>query len=132
MLRSLSSGLWIPVLFVLAGLAHADDRPPAPEGFVLDGDVDSGRAIFARNCALCHGAKGDGDGTIFMDPPPRDLRKRDGLTSVDDWDVYRVIRDGGPALGLSPKMLPWNKTLDDGEIRDVATFVLSLSAAEPE
>ena len=126
------AGLWMFArLWMLTGPALADDRPPPPEGFTLAGDPDAGRAVFADNCSLCHGDSGDGDGLIFMDPPPRDLRKREGLTSVDDWDVYRVIRNGGQALGLSPKMLPWNGTLDDEQIRDVASFVLSLSAPNP-
>lgn len=132
MIRLATTVLFATALFApaLAAPPPAGDPAPGtpPADFRLDGDLEKGRAIFARSCALCHGEKGDGHGLVFMDPPPRDLRNRAGMVSANDWDVYRVIRDGGQALGLSPKMLPWGGRLTAAELLDVATFVRSLGA----
>ncbi|HEV2845735.1 MAG TPA: cytochrome c, partial [Thermoanaerobaculia bacterium] len=81
-----------------------------------------------KSCALCHGATGNGRGTLPLNPPPADLRAVTGKRS--DWEIYVVIRDGGPALGLSKQMLGWSKTLSDQEIRDTAAYVRSLAAAK--
>lgn len=38
-------------------------------------EPDEGRALFAENCAMCHGASGRGDGELAagLDPAPSDL-----------------------------------------------------------
>lgn len=105
--------------------------PPEPAGFHLDGDLAHGAKVFQKSCALCHGPEGKGDGRIKMDPPPRDLTKAETLKTGSDWELYQVILNGGQILGLSPRMLPWKDTLDEDEVRDVATYVRSLSAPAP-
>ncbi len=102
--------------------------PPEPPGFKLKGDPVRGKPLYAKNCALCHGATGDGRGTLPLKPPPADLR---AVTSKrSDWEIYVVTRDGGPALGLSKQMLGWSKQLSDQEIRDTAAYVRSLVPAK--
>ena len=101
--------------------------PPEPPGFKLKGDAQRGKPLYAKSCALCHGATGDGRGTLPIKPPPADLRAVTPKRS--DWELYVVIRDGGPVLGLSPRMLGWSKTLSDQEIRDTAAYVRSIAPA---
>ena len=119
-LIGLAAAFFLAVLFMAAA-------PPEPRGFELKGDVERGEAAFAKRCALCHGATGDGKGTLKTDPPARDFRTPGLLASRSDWEIYVVIRDGGTALGLSPKMLGWQKILTDQEIRDTAAFVRTLA-----
>jgi len=40
------------------------------------GDVARGRVLYLRNCASCHGVKGDGQGPVAaqLQTPPADLR----------------------------------------------------------
>jgi mono/diheme cytochrome c family protein len=102
--------------------------PPEPPGFKLKGDPKRGQPLYAKSCALCHGATGNGRGTLPLNPPPADLRAVTGKRS--DWEIYVVIRDGGPALGLSKQMLGWSKMLSDQEIRDTAAYVRSLAPAK--
>jgi mono/diheme cytochrome c family protein len=103
--------------------------PPAPQDFQLNGDPGRGQAVFAKNCALCHGAGGKGDGSMApsLSPRPKDLTDRAVLAKLSDWEVYLVIRDGGKVLGLSPQMFGFKSGLKDQEIRDVAAYVRSLA-----
>lgn len=102
--------------------------PPEPPGFKLKGDAKRGKPLYAANCALCHGETGNGRGTLPLQPPPADLRVVTGKRS--DWELYVVVRDGGPVLGLSKQMLGWSKILSDQEIRDTAAYVRSLAPAK--
>ncbi len=110
------------------GLA-APAVPPEPAGFALGGDAAAGSKVFAKSCALCHGPEGRGDGRIKGDPPPRDFTHPEGLRTTSDWQLYQVILNGGPILGMSPRMLPWKDILSDQEVRDVAAYVRSLGKA---
>lgn len=102
---------------------------PAPPGFRLDGDAQRGQAVYARTCVLCHGEKGNGNGKLAagLNPKPRDFTAPGLLAQRSDWDLYRVVRDGGQAIGLSSKMAGWSKVLKDQELRDVAAYVRSLA-----
>jgi len=102
--------------------------PPAPPGFQLNGDAKRGQALFGKRCALCHGETGNGHGRLKIDPAPADLTAPGVVDKRSDWEIYVVIRDGGPALGLSVKMLAWGKVVPDQELRDMAAFVRSLAA----
>lgn len=105
--------------------------PPPPAGFTL-GDVARGRERFLKTCASCHGEDGSGHGRVKTDPPARDLRDPALMDRRSDWEIFLVIRDGGKARGLSPKMLPWGKILSDDQIRDLAAFVRTLSHPDGE
>jgi mono/diheme cytochrome c family protein len=109
-----------------AAAGEAVEAPPTPAGFAL-GDAARGRERFLKTCASCHGEDGSGHGRIRTDPPARDLRDAALMDRRSDWEIFLVIRDGGKARGLSPKMLPWGKILSDDQIRDLAAFVRSLS-----
>ena len=103
--------------------------PPAPKDFQLKGDPGRGKAVFAKSCALCHGAagKGNGDMAASLDPKPQDLTDRTVMMKRSDWEIYVVIRDGGKALGLSPQMFSYKPLLEDQQIRDAAAYVRSLA-----
>jgi len=102
---------------------------PEPPGFRLGGDAQKGQAVYARTCVLCHGEKGNGSGKLAagLNPKPRDFTAPGLLARRSDWDLYRVVRDGGQAIGLSSKMAGWSKVLKDQELRDVAAYVRSLA-----
>lgn len=103
--------------------------PPAPKDFKLNGDPARGKAIYEKNCALCHGPAGQGNGPMSsgLSPQPKDLTNKAVTGKRSDWEVYLVIRDGGKVLGLSPQMFSYKTILKDQEIRDVAAFVRTLA-----
>lgn len=126
MTRSAAPFALVLPLATLAAVAWAAAAaiPPAPPGFRLGGDAERGRAVYAKSCALCHGKAGDGQGTVQGEgTPPTDFTDAARMAKRSDWEVYLAIRDGGAALGLSPRMIPWRKVLTDQEIRDAAARV---------
>lgn len=62
--------MWRSALTTLAFIAVACTRVSMPE-------PPEGQALFAENCAMCHGATGQGDGPWAgdVDPAPADLTK---------------------------------------------------------
>jgi high-affinity iron transporter len=102
----------------------------APAGFELRGDAARGATLFAKRCRTCHGPEGRGDGQLAatLDPHPGDLTDARRMARYSDYDLYRLIRDGGPALGLSSKMIGWARLSPDQDLRDLAAHARTLAA----
>lgn len=82
--------------------------------------LKEGKAIYATNCAACHGANGEGIiGPNFTD--------QYWIHGGNINDLVRIINVGVPAKG----MIPWNKTLTPEKIHQVASYVLSLQGTNP-
>jgi high-affinity iron transporter len=119
----------IAVLAVTAVATPAVAAAAPPPGFKLGGDVAKGRQVYAMSCATCHGDAGDGRGEAagVLNPRPSDLTDAARMAKLSDWDLYRVIRDGGPAVGLSEAMQAFKPLLPDSDLRNVAAFVRLLA-----
>jgi mono/diheme cytochrome c family protein len=102
---------------------------PPPPGFKLGADLVRGKGIYLTVCATCHGPAGDGRGesAAALDPRPTNLTDRRLLARRSDWELYRIVRDGGPAAGLSPAMGGVKFTLPDADIRSVTAFIRTLA-----
>ncbi|HTU22627.1 MAG TPA: cbb3-type cytochrome c oxidase subunit I [Gemmataceae bacterium] len=97
------------------------DLPP----FERDRNVLLGRAVFARDCAGCHGSAGKGDGPAVESllPKPRDLtgaRFSDRALSESLW------------LGVPGSSMPAWSDLPATELRGLACFVRSLESEESQ
>jgi mono/diheme cytochrome c family protein len=95
-------------------------------------DTSAGARVFRDNCAVCHGATGDGQGMAahHFKSPPRDLtRGRFKFRSTasgqipTDADLVRIIVRGIPSTGMVPE-----NHLSDDEVQAVIAFVKSLSS----
>lgn len=87
--------------------------------------LDRGRQLFNRNCALCHGETGRGDGPItqFWDAQmrkPADLTEA-RMKTMSDGTVYITISNG---FGTMP---PLRENLDVRERWDIANYIKTLS-----
>lgn len=87
--------------------------------------LERGQALFARNCALCHGERGLGDGSITQFWKP-EMRKPANLTearfaTMSDGSLYLTISQG---YGAMP---PLSENLNVRERWDVVNYVRSLS-----
>jgi mono/diheme cytochrome c family protein len=100
--------------------------------------VTQGRALYAANCASCHGAKGEGepnwkssrpDGTYPA--PPHDATGHTWHHS--DKLLYEIIRDGGAryeSATFRSRMPAWGDRLSDAEIRAVLVYLKTLWGTE--
>ncbi len=115
-----------------AGRGDQDQRAERPVAGIPDNPVppdpvslDRGRHLYERNCALCHGQQGQGDGPITQFWNPQ-MRKPANLTeermkTMSDGTVYITISNG---YGTMP---PLRENLDVRERWDTVNYVKSLS-----
>jgi high-affinity iron transporter len=76
-----------------AKLLAAHPVPLAPSSAP---DLKRGAALFAENCASCHGAKGEGPPPAFakLDPPPIAFSDRERARDRSVFGLYQVITQG--------------------------------------
>lgn len=107
---------------------------PAAEATTAAADANAGAAVYATNCATCHGAKGAGDGVAAaaLNPKPAnfvagafkyDANGNGAPGDVDD--IEAIVRDGAAKHGGSPMMAPW-PMLSPDQLQAVAEYVKSL------
>lgn len=113
-------------LLVLCALASRGGVAAAPGN---DRDVTAGLALYARNCAPCHGAggKGDGDSAAGFATKPADLTDGRLVNRLPDEFFVDVILNGGPAMGLAPTMPPFRGNLNEGQARQIVAFLRTLA-----
>lgn len=95
------------VSYVQSFSLHPDTALPV----VAQGDVNRGRALFASNCAHCHGAAGQGASTGYRIVAP-------SLLHASVFQVAEAVR-AGPLL--MPKFGP--DVLSDADVNDIARYV---------
>src|SRR5580704_8007610 len=97
-------------IFFIAGLSSSaqqgqktpDTTPPAgagPQTSPVKPSADSiaqGKKVYGYDCAMCHGADGDGKGDLAVDMKLkiRDYRDSAALKSVSDGEMFYVIKNG--------------------------------------
>ncbi len=92
-------------------------------------ELEIGKKAYAKNCAQCHGDKGNGQGwaTSRLLPPPRDfttgkfkLRTTPSGALPTDGDLEQVIRRGMPYTSMPP----W-PSLSEEEVRGLVQYIKS-------
>ncbi len=102
------SALWLGVLLVCtSGLMGMAQRPVEDAAYVrtvlnLPGDVTQGQAIFQMNCAVCHGATGNGN----VGPSLRSVANRKSREGL----IAQVISGKTPPM---PQFQPSEQTMAD-------------------
>jgi mono/diheme cytochrome c family protein len=122
------------VYLAAMGVHLAVERPKAvtPVAVVPEGWEPNGPALFAQNCARCHGPNGNGDGfaSLFLDPPARRFgQEKFSLATTTnnvptEGDLAYVIKHGIPGTSM-----PAFDTLTDDERRALARHVRRLAHA---
>ena len=94
------------------------------------GDPKLGKQKYVENmrCSACHGESGIGDGpaAVALNPKPRNYTDCAVMSKKSDAELFKVIKEGGPAVGLSPLMAPFGSQLNDKEVWDVVAFIRSI------
>jgi len=109
-----------------AALVMADGKGAAAKKAM---GLEEGKKIFEANCVVCHGASGKGDGAAAaaMTPMPRDFTDAAYMQTRPVDQLRKVISEGGQSAGLSPLMMPFNSSLDAGQIDAVLNYVIAFS-----
>jgi mono/diheme cytochrome c family protein len=84
--------------------------------------LETGRKLYQRHCASCHGpgAKGDG-GMSLSGGTPSDLTDETWDYGSSDGEIFAAIRDG-----VSADMLAYKEKLNEKQIWQVVNFLRSL------
>ncbi|HEU4388697.1 MAG TPA: c-type cytochrome [Blastocatellia bacterium] len=114
----------------LAGHVAAQDKARTnPEAQKLKNPVpsdtqsiESGRSLYRRYCAGCHGPQGKGDGSMALSGgTPSDLTDEKWDYGSTDGEIFVVVRDG-----VSSDMQPYKERLKEKEIWEVVNYIRSL------
>jgi mono/diheme cytochrome c family protein len=91
-------------------------------------DVARGKGTYNELCAKCHGPSGKGDGkeAATLATKPKDLTDCQRMLGFTDDQLFKVVKQGGPAGGLSKDMPSYAEALEDDEIRDTLAYIRSL------
>ncbi len=111
------SSIWICFIFLVLASSLTQAQTP---------DASAGKAKFQTFCIACHGPSGAGDGVAAaaMNPKPRNLQT---TTRTDD-ELKKIIKEGGPAVGMTASMPAWGASLNDQDIVNVVAYVRTMKA----
>jgi high-affinity iron transporter len=138
---------WLSTLAVILGayltIPRGDNTVPreyaavAPPSNLLDSPdaIDAGRALFLANCAVCHGARGDGQGATQpkFGPKPADFTNRARMRSLSPQYLFWRVSEGGrvePFRSQGSIMPAWRYQLSEEQRWQVIAFIRSLGMDE--
>lgn len=86
-------------------------------------NLENGREVFSKNCVVCHGMKGRGDGPAGqgLTPRPADFHKEDRMAVLSPFQVFNTVR-----LGVEGTGMPAFPQLSEQEIWNLSFYILSL------
>lgn len=92
-------------------------------------DLKRGKKIYDTFCATCHGkqGKGDGPGSVGLKPKPRDFTDKNYMDKLSDEHLFKVISEGGAAVGKSPLMPAWKTSIKKEDIYNVIAYIRTFS-----
>jgi len=120
------------LLVPFLGCRSGTDSFPEPPAEILSSPqaIRAGQGVYAKQCAICHGARGHGDGpqAANLNPPPTDFGRLRGVRSEPGYWFFR-IREGGkqePLARPRSAMPGWGEHLTDEEIWNVVAYLKTL------
>lgn len=91
--------------------------------------MEIGEELYAANCSSCHGVAGGSDGPLAATLQPKPSQHNDGgyMNALSNDYIFKVINEGGAAVGKSAMMAPWGTSLSEDEMWGLVAFVRSLA-----
>ena len=88
-----------------------------------------GKRIFYQYCVWCHAdaTPAGPSNRSNLTPVPPLMNDGEKLNGETDENLQKIITQGGSALGKSPMMSPYGKTLSPGEINAVISFARAIA-----
>jgi mono/diheme cytochrome c family protein len=109
----------------MAGAHNVPEEAAAVPNPISDTEdsVESGGAIFATNCAVCHGAEGRGDGPSAesLETKPADLTEGH-VQELSDGSLFYIVSHGKPET----PMPAWEGVLEEEDRWNVVNFLRTL------
>jgi len=90
----------------------------------IDGDASKGKPIYEKNCLICHGPQGRGDGPMgkSLNPPAPNFANPESQHKSDA-ELLKTIREGHP----DSAMTAWKGTLSEQQFNDVLSYIRKIS-----
>jgi mono/diheme cytochrome c family protein len=88
--------------------------------------LPDGQTDYKNLCLKCHGAEGKGDGPItkmVKNQSMGDLSDKEAMSPYSDEDLYKLIAEGGEALGKAKLMPAHKEKLGEAEIQAIITYI---------
>ncbi|MEO6214198.1 MAG: c-type cytochrome [Vicinamibacterales bacterium] len=123
---------YLAVMIATLCAALAGPVPAAAQDVGTEAQRESGKKLYLKFCAQCHGEKGDGEGyaTPHLRPRPRDfttgkfkVRTTPNGALPTHQDLVNIIRRGMPYTSM-----PAWPALSDQEVSDLSYFITTFSA----
>jgi mono/diheme cytochrome c family protein len=89
-------------------------------------NITSGRILFEKNCASCHGLSGLGDGAAGknLEPRPSNIAGLSKMPMATDEYLFWTIAEGGVPLGTA--MPAFKNTLKEDDIWEIIIYLREL------
>jgi len=119
LLRANQAPMRAPFVFAIAapGESAGPINPLTPDRAALE----AGHQLYQANCAVCHGASGDGDGpaALSLNPRPSDFTQHMVPGRHTDGQIFLWIRDGYPRTAMPA----WGARLSEQQIWQLVVYV---------
>ncbi|MBI3757699.1 MAG: cytochrome c [Deltaproteobacteria bacterium] len=93
------------------------------------GDPAAGKATYDKTCGMCHGPTGKGDGptAAVLPTKPRNHTDGDYMNPLTADYLFKIIKEGGAAVGKAQFMPAWGTQLKDPDIWNVIAYIRTLA-----
>jgi len=134
-MRTIMTAIFLFVFFFAAvqvyeTTAQAGEKSDYTSPEMWKGAGGAGKGVYMMNCVPCHGENGQGDGPLAYDFPegqkPRNHTDGKYMSTRADKDLFKVVDEGGEAVGRSSGMPGFKGLLSDKEIKDVVAYLREL------
>ena len=107
----------------MVGTGHdvPEEAAAVPNPIEMDDEsLEAGAALYAANCAVCHGETGEGDGpgAEGLEPKPADLHEAH-VQENSDGALFYIVSHGRP----DTPMPAWNNVLNEDERWHLVNFL---------
>ena len=95
-------------------------------------DERSGAGLYAKYCAMCHGASGQGDGynAAYLPVPPTNHADSAYMSTRPDDTLFDGVHAGGYILNRSHRMPSFGQRLTSEQIRALVAYMRELCRCE--